>query len=395
MSRIPYNPPYRSKVNLEPGERFPSAILFAREYATETTHHNGAEQFFPEVQRVSSDGKQYRCLPLLEVSMTVNVYHTISRSLLKQTFYNGSSIVIAEATYSFSLYDGSTVVGFNCEIGNERLLEGLVKPTGEAQRIYKKEIAENRTAALLQEHTPEVFEVCLGNIPPNTSVSVEMVYLNELKVEIGGQGLMLTIPTSVAPRYGSSPLESSANALSGDNSGLEIVVDIHTLIRLRRIESTTHPTSVETDLDTGPIIAQTFDALTIGDDAPKQYTRRSRAKLSDSNTVLGKDFVLIIFASDNSPLRSQAVLEPSATLNADAALMVSIFPQDLFASEPANEAFDGEILLLADRSGSMGPKMDSLRKAMKLFLQSLPQGCRFNIASFGSKSSSLWSKQRR
>src|SRR5580700_6590527 len=77
-----------------------------------------------------SKGNDRRYLPLLDVSLDVNVIATISRTSLKQTFSNLSNIAIKEAIYCFPLYDGSTVVSFRCWIGNGKLLEGKVKPKG-------------------------------------------------------------------------------------------------------------------------------------------------------------------------------------------------------------------------------------------------------------------------
>src|ERR1700726_4885411 len=61
------------------------------------------------------DNRRY--LPLLEVSMDINVVATTSRTVLTQTFSNLSNLTITEATYCFPLYDGSTVIGFRCLIG--------------------------------------------------------------------------------------------------------------------------------------------------------------------------------------------------------------------------------------------------------------------------------------
>ena len=46
---------------------------------------------------------------------------------------------------------------------------------------------------------------------------------------------------------------------------------------------------------------------------------------------------------------------------------------------------NGTIVFLVDQSGSMsGQKMEVTKDALKLFLKSLPFGCKFDIVSFGS-----------
>lgn len=49
-----------------------------------------------------------------------------------------------------------------------------------------------------------------------------------------------------------------------------------------------------------------------------------------------------------------------------------------------------EIIFIVDRSGSMARNMSTLVSALKIFLKSIPVGCMFNICSFGSNHSFLW-----
>jgi uncharacterized protein with von Willebrand factor type A (vWA) domain len=74
--------------------------------------------------------------------------------------------------------------------------------------------------------------------------------------------------------------------------------------------------------------------------------------------------------------------------------MVAFTPRDLFTPRLPPESLKAEVIFLADRSGSMCNKIDILRSALKDFLQNIPQGCHFNICSFGSKHSLLWPRSR-
>jgi len=50
---------------------------------------------------------------------------------------------------------------------------------------------------------------------------------------------------------------------------------------------------------------------------------------------------------------------------------------------------DFHFIFVVDRSGSMrGPRMTAANDALKIFMRSLPTGCRFSILGFGS--SSVW-----
>ena len=47
---------------------------------------------------------------------------------------------------------------------------------------------------------------------------------------------------------------------------------------------------------------------------------------------------------------------------------------------------DFHFIFIVDRSGSMhGERIKTCKKALKLFIQSLPIGCKFSIISFGSR----------
>jgi hypothetical protein len=69
-----------------------------------------------------------RCAPLLNVNIDADVQSTLAKILVTQTFTNHSSASIKEAHYSFPLYDGSAIISFRCYIGNDKVLDGVVKP---------------------------------------------------------------------------------------------------------------------------------------------------------------------------------------------------------------------------------------------------------------------------
>lgn len=81
----------------------------------------------------------------------------------------------------------------------------------------------------------------------------------------------------------------------------------------------------------------------------------------------------------------KAVLETHPTIPGQRALMATLVPKFNLPSERP------EIVFICDRSASMsGPNIESLKKALKVFLKSLPLGVKFNICSFGSYFSFLW-----
>jgi hypothetical protein len=388
-------------------ERLPSGIFFNKFQVAQVNELQAPQvnpapfvQEFPifraqEVQHLVQNAPEpVRCLPVLDVSIEVSVSGLLSHTTLTQSFSNISDLSIKEATYTFPLYDGASVTSFRCSIGKEKVLEGEIRPKEKAKAEYNQAIAEQRVAALFEEHTPEVFETRIGNLPPRTLVTVELTLVNELKADIGGQGILLTIPSSIAPRYGNPP---SAHFIATTTSGhgLKIAVDIDMTVPLRKVECQTHPISVEWGLNSQSRSANSFKDLANPPNEDLPDLKKARASLSDRNAVLDKDFVLQILATGSTLIASRAVIAMPPTGSAEAAMMVTLYPRDLFGSQVSLDDFHGEIIFIADRSGSMGgSKIETLREALAVFLKSLPEQCSFNIYSFGTRFSSLWNQSR-
>lgn len=146
-------------------------------------------------------------LPQVSLKAHVTILETTSRTLLTQTFTNPSkSKGINEIRYTFPLFDGVSVVGFTCTIG-DRVIVGEVKEKEKARAVYKDAVSKGKTAGLLEElpDASEIFTTLVGNVPPGATVVVDITYLGELKHDAEVDGVRLTIPTTIAPRYGEYP----------------------------------------------------------------------------------------------------------------------------------------------------------------------------------------------
>ncbi|KAI9852619.1 MAG: hypothetical protein M1838_000067 [Thelocarpon superellum] len=301
---------------------------------------------------------------------------------MPQTFANPSkNSRIPEATYAFPLYDGVSVVGFTVRVG-PRVFRGLVKEKEQAKAVYDDAVAKGETAGLL-EQTPgaaDVFTTNIGNIPAGGDVVVEIIYLGELKHDIAADAVRYTLPTFIAPRYGSLPgsIPSSHGLESAGKGSLKITVDVtmESTSPIRSIQSPTHPIAITLgSLSTDP-----------AGDGHEPHLSRASASLSRDNSELDGDFVLLV--NSKNVATPKALLETHPTLPNQRALMVTLVPKfDLPAIRP-------EIVLIADRSGSMGDKINTLRGALQVFLKSMPLGVKFNICSFGSSHTFLWPKSR-
>ena len=325
---------------------------------------------------VQSDGQGYalqRYLPLLDSESHTLLLSTTSRTTLKQTFTNPKS-TIKECTYTFPLYDGVSVVSFICRIGS-RTLRGLVKEKHKAKAVYQEAVARGESAGLLEQlpAASDVFSTKLGNIPAGESVIVEIEYIGELKHDTETNGIRFTIPTQIAPRYGSvtgSDVDMSKTSVNPNNA-IRITVDVQmpTGTSIQGIQSPSHPIAITL----GTVSSQPHRDPTLN---------QASATLSLGSASLDKDFVLIVLAKETAV--PKALLETHPRVPGHRALMVTLVPK--FALPPSRP----EIVFVADRSGSMAHKIPVLISAMKVFLKSMPVGVKFNICSFGSSHSFLW-----
>ena len=64
----------------------------------------------------------------------------------------------------FPMDDSAAITGFRCTLDG-RDIEGEVKPSEEASKIYEEAVRQNKSAFLVEEDKPDVFKVgiVLGN----------------------------------------------------------------------------------------------------------------------------------------------------------------------------------------------------------------------------------------
>ncbi|KAI4142080.1 MAG: hypothetical protein L6R39_005086 [Caloplaca ligustica] len=322
-------------------------------------------------------GHEKRYLPQVQLNTHATILSDTSRTTLKQTFSNPSSDNVKQCTYMFPLYDGVSVVAFTCRIGS-RLLRGAVQERGQAKATFDAAVSRGETAAYLEQlpDASDVFSSRLGNIPANEKVHVEITYVGELKHDAEADGIRFTIPTHIAPRYGTiSSTQYATGSTAVEKGGIKITIDASVAEGsfIRGIQSPTHP------------IAVSMGATSTSSDVEVAMHKAS-ATLSLGTTELDKDFVLIVLTKDTGT--PKALLETHPTIPNQQALMLTLVPK--FSLPRSNP----EIIFVADRSGSMGGKIPTLKSALNVFLKSLPVGVRFNICSFGSTYSFLWPKSQ-
>ncbi|PSN70501.1 hypothetical protein BS50DRAFT_571725 [Corynespora cassiicola Philippines] len=339
-----------------------------RPYPRSSSHDHICGCYFRDGAEVSTS-RTY--LPQVKLDVHATILSTASRTVLTQTFINPlKNKPLGEVIYAFPLFDGVSVVDFQCHIG-DRTIFGLVKERKEARKTYEEAKERGEGAALLEQlpSASDVFTTSLSSIPEDSSVLVSITYIQELKHDAEVDGIRFMLPTWIAPRYGSYPGKILGKATSAISTGISISINVSTDdgIQIQKLLSPTHPIEV-----------------TLPD--PEDMHPQANAALSLGVTELQQDFVFqLVTKNVGTPM---AVIEDHSILPGQRAIMATLVPKfNLPTQRP-------EIIFIADRSGSMHGNMQTLREAMNVFLKSIPKGCLFNICSFGSSYSFLWPKSK-
>jgi len=289
---------------------------------------------------------------LTHVKVKASIVDMASRVTLSQTFANANADTAHEALYRFPLYENSTVCAFTMEHSG-RKIQGVVKAEEEAIEAYEKAKAEGKTTALVLQKEPDIFQTKVGNIPPKTSITVTLTYITPLKQDTESNSIRFTLPTTIAPRYGSGSDTGSSN-IGTDSVGFELTLDTTMPGQITSVSSPSHPITMALS---GPASAQ--------------------VSLSSKSPALDKDVVILVAAKGTDEPR--CIIETHPTTGTKCA-MLTLVPKFNLPRVPT------EVIFVIDRSGSMYDKVDTLKRALQLFLKSLPASPEiyFNLCSFGS-----------
>ena len=136
-------------------------------------------------------------LPLKSTQVDVRIVGVIADVTVTQHYRNEGKNPI-EARYVFPGSTRAAVYDMEVRLG-DRLLKAQIKEKQKAKAEYEQAKQEGKTAALLEQHRPNVFQMNVANIMPNDDIRVELRY-TELIVPTDGV-YQFVFPTVVGPRY--------------------------------------------------------------------------------------------------------------------------------------------------------------------------------------------------
>jgi hypothetical protein len=330
-----------------------------------------------------------RFVPLKNVSVHVNIHAFAAEVCIKQVFINSEETSNPiEAVYCFPIEEQATIYSFEANLDDGRKIQAQIKEKKSAQREYCNALKQGHGAFLLEqdEKSNDIFTISvgmylffkfqklfvfliilyfIGSLRPQSKCEIEIHYVQELELIDDGQRIQFILPTTIAPRYSSisagdghikSPGLTTSKYVQSAPYTISFSCSISSL-PIASVGSPSHPIQVTTQADNQPM----------------------EVSLIQENTHLDRDIIL------NIDLKQQRIL--TYTLVEKQAIMVSLVPTlELCDSSNNVGKVNCEYMFIVDCSGSMSDenKIDYARRAMSVFLKSLPIGSYFNIFRFGS-----------
>ncbi|KAI5481409.1 hypothetical protein MNV49_004165 [Pseudohyphozyma bogoriensis] len=328
-------------------------------------------------------------LPLVNVDATATMSELSARVSLVQTYHHAeTSYGTIEARYTFPLPARAAVGGegaFRMVKEDGTVVVGVVKEKQEAKETYDKAVKDGKLAAIMDQATPDVFQVSVGNILPGEKVKIEISFVVELDEDEENDSVRFKLPTYISTRYGAPPSSSTTPKLpsvSAAASYFTLAASIESSSPIAKIGSPSH--TIETTLGPDP-------ALPNASQLP--FSNYAKINLT-SQSPLDKDFVLTVKSAGLDAPRCLAEIHPSQDHDS-VALSLTMVPRFKLPDVPKQE-----FIFLVDRSGSMGgygntSRIEVAKKALVVMLRSLPhKDSLFNIVSFGSSHASLWKESK-
>ena len=359
----------RSMIKLFLSLIFPAVVLItsgAQGQPAEEANKTLSPYFF-----VKSDDPVVDQLPLKSTSADVKVVGVIADVMVTQVYKNEGKKPL-EAIYIFPASTRAAVYGMKMTIGKRTIL-AKIQERKEARRQYEEAKQQGKSASLLEQQRPNVFQMNVANILPGDVIQVELKY-TELLVPTDGI-YEFVYPTVVGPRYSNQSAETALPSQKWVENPY-----------FHQGESPTYTFDLTTNLATGlPIqhIASTSHKVAIQYDAPS----RASIKLDPSEKSGGnRDFILKYQLAGNKVQSGLLLFEGEKE---NFFLLMLQPPKRVKVSQIPPR----EYIFIVDVSGSMyGFPLDISKKLLKDLIGNLRPTDQFNVLLF-SGGSSLMSEQ--
>jgi Ca-activated chloride channel homolog len=307
-------------------------------------------------------------LPLDRLEVRARISGLVAHTVVRTEFVNVHDVAL-EATYIFPLPDRAAVTGMTMT-ADGRTVEAQLHERGEARQTYDRAIAAGQRASIAEEERPDVFTLRVGNLLPGERVVAELSLVGPLPWE--DDAATFRFPLVVAPRY--VPGVPLAGPAVGDGRlpDTDAVPDASRISPPVLLPGFPNPLQLSISVELDPA------GLELGEVKSSLHTVTERdGTLSiQPGERVDRDFVLRIGYAGGGET-ALAVPDPGAKEPEGVYQLVVLPP------EPAVPPRPKDVVLLLDRSGSMGGwKMVAARRAAARVIDTLTAADRFAVLTF-------------
>lgn len=307
-------------------------------------------------------------VPLKSVKADVRIAGCIADVSTRQTYTNPSDQEI-QATYVFPGSTRAAVYAMTMDI-NGVLTNAEIQEKQAAQKAFDAAVTLGKSASLLQQHRPNIFQMDLGNMPPHSTVIIELKY-TELITPVDGI-YEFVYPTIVGKRYDQEDQTGETwtlNPYAKLDQGVpqtaapafNIQVTLKTPVPLRGVTVTQHQSSI---------------------DYPD--ARTATIRLNNEDRMENKDFILH-YRLQGDQIETGLMLWEGEDENFF--LYLGESPKRISQKQIPPRTY----LFIVDVSGSMqGFPLDLSRTLIRQLLTGLRPQDQFNVLLFASSSATLF-----
>lgn len=301
-------------------------------------------------------------IPLRKIDVSASVYDNFEQTIITHNYHNEHDKPITQTKYNFTLDKDCVITGLSAQFGTGTILHGVFSKKSTAKNTYSAAKETGKKTQLLEMNHDGSYTILIGNLDIAETLIISIAYIKILKTN--SNGLLFVLPTNIAPKYPnfvSPPTYSQTNYSDKDPLEFNARISVKSSTKLNKI-SATIPGSIPYEL----------------------------IPVSENEMVVNVNS----FA---------AVGDISVRIDCDQSAMPSVYqftdPQYTYygiKKSVPNIRIDREAceyIIFTDRSGSMaGAKMQNVKDALKILLNSFSAGTYFNIVSFGSHYESMFSQ---
>ncbi len=317
---------------------------------------------------VQSDDPQTDRLPLKSTSASVEIAGVIADITITQVYKNEGRSVL-EALYVFPASARAAVYDMKMTIG-EREIVALVLERQAARQTYEEAKRQGKTASLLEQMRPNVFQMNVANILPGDVVEVKLSYTEMLIPE--NDVYDFVFPTVVGPRY--------SNQTAEEAPGDSWIENPYTTEGVKPLYTFDLKASIAAGMAIKDIRSATHDV----DIAFSGPSKAAVSLKSSENNGGNRDFILQYRLAGNA-IETGVLLFEGKEENYFLAMLQpprQVKPESI----PPRE-----YIFIVDVSGSMhGFPLDISKKLLKDIINGLRSQDRFNVLLFAGDNSVLF-----